>query len=173
MTGVALRRHCLELAAGCALVAGIAIDGCVGSGQREAVVVLLHLLNRNLPSADGVALLAVGAELTLVNVGMAVLAALADAGEYRLHVTLYAGHRGVHAGQRIFRLIVIELRKSADRFPGACRVAVLAGNIQVSVRAVRAECVLRPGAQRHSRRQKETDREYFQYDPSPHGLAPC
>ncbi len=173
MTGVALRRHRLELAAGCALVAGIAIDGRVGSGQREAVIVLLHLLDGNLPSADGVALLAIGSKLTSMDVGVAVLATLADAGEHWLYMALNAGDGGVHAAQGILRLIVIELRNSADRLPCACGMAVLAGNVQISVRTVCAECVLRPGAQRHSRRQKETDREYFQYDPSPHGLAPC
>lgn len=56
---IALRRERLELGTSTALVARIAIHGGMGSGQREAIVVILNLLNRNLPSANGVALLAI------------------------------------------------------------------------------------------------------------------
>jgi hypothetical protein len=59
MARVALRRHCDELAVGRAFMAGIAVHGRVRSGQRKAIVVLLDLLDRDLPSADGMALLAV------------------------------------------------------------------------------------------------------------------
>jgi len=59
MARVTLRRHCDELAVGHAFMAGIAVHGRVRSGQRKAIVVLLDLLDRDLPSADCVALLAV------------------------------------------------------------------------------------------------------------------
>ena len=60
VTGQTLCRHRLKLTLGRAFVAGVACDGRVGSGQRKAVIVLLDLLHRNLPSADRVALLAIG-----------------------------------------------------------------------------------------------------------------
>ena len=59
VTGIALRRHRLKLTLSRAFVAGVACDGRVGAGQRKTVIMLLDLLNRNLPSADRVALLAV------------------------------------------------------------------------------------------------------------------
>ena len=59
MAGIALRRHRLELAVGRAFVARIAVHGRVRSRERKAIVVLLHLLNRDLPSPDRVALFAV------------------------------------------------------------------------------------------------------------------
>ena len=75
VAGVARGRHRLEAAVGATLVAGLAVDGSVGAGQREAIVVLLNVLDPDLPSPHGVALLAVGPQLPLVNVGMAILAA--------------------------------------------------------------------------------------------------
>ena len=59
MTGITLRRHRLEFAVRGTLVASIAIYGRVGAGQRETIIVLLNLLDRDLPSADRVALFAV------------------------------------------------------------------------------------------------------------------
>ena len=59
VTGKALCRHRLKLTLGCAFVASVACDGRVGSCQRKAVIMLLDLLHRNLPSADCVALLAI------------------------------------------------------------------------------------------------------------------
>ena len=78
---------------------------------------LLNLLDRHFPSPDRVALLAIGAQLAPVNIGMAVLAALSDVAEYRLYVTLGALHLLVHAAQRITGLVVIELGNGADRVP--------------------------------------------------------
>src|SRR5437899_2296999 len=79
VAGDARRGHDLEPAVGAALVAGIAVDGCVGTSQREAIVVLLLIVNSDRPSANGVALLAIRAQLALVNISVAVLAAPTDA----------------------------------------------------------------------------------------------
>ena len=56
---IASRRHRLELAVGRTLMAGIAVYRGMRSGQREAVGVLLNLLERYLPAAHGMALLAI------------------------------------------------------------------------------------------------------------------
>ena len=109
--------------------------------QRKAIVVLLHVPNGNLPSANGMALLAVCSQLALVNVGMAVLAALSNAGKYRPDVTLGAGDGLVNASQGIFGLTMVEFRNGADRSPRIGCVAILAGYIQVPVGTVRAACL--------------------------------
>ena len=59
-------------------MAGITVDGGVGAGQREAVVVLLDIFDRNLPSPNCMALLAVGSQLAPMNICVAVLTTLAD-----------------------------------------------------------------------------------------------
>ena len=159
VAGVALRRHRLELAAGGSLVAGIAIYGRMRARQREAVVMLLHLLYRDLPSANRVAPFAVRSQLPLMNVGVAVLAALSNAGEHWLDVALRAGNGRVHSAQGIFRLVVIEFWDGADRLPPVCRVAVLARNVQISVRTMSSFRDLRPGPRRKCGQQKETDRD--------------
>ena len=117
VAGIALRGHRLEFTGGSSLVAGIAVDRSMRSGQRKAVVMLLNLLNGDLPSTDGVALLAVRSQLALVNVGVTILANLSNIGENRPDVTFSTTHRLMHAAQRIFRLVMIEFRNAADWFP--------------------------------------------------------
>ena len=138
MAGVARGRHRLELAAGCAFVAGVAVDRGMRAGERETIIVLLDLLCRNLPSPHSVALLAISSQLAAVDVRMAILATLTDVGKYGLHVALRAGDGLMHSPQWIPRLIVIEFRHGANRLPGACRVAILARQVEIPVRAVRA-----------------------------------
>jgi len=74
MAGNTRRGHGLESAVGRVLVAGIAIDRRMGAGQREAIVVLLDFLDRDSPSAHAVALFAICAQFSLVNISVAVLA---------------------------------------------------------------------------------------------------
>jgi len=119
-------------------VAGIAIHRGMRSSQGEAVVVLLDLLDRDLPAADRVTLLAIRSELSFVDVGVAVLATLSDVGEDRLDVALHTSDGLVHAAQRISRCVVIKLRDRANRLPSVWGVAVLTGNVQIAVRTVRS-----------------------------------
>jgi len=159
MAGNAGRRQPLELADRGALVAGIAIQRGVRADQREAVQVLVDLLHRDVPSLDVVALLAVGAHLALVNVRVAIGALLADVGEHHLDMALRAVHTLVHAAQRIFRGVVIELRNGADRLPSAQRVAVLTRNTKAAMGAPRVRGRLRlPARQLPARENRQ--REY-------------
>jgi len=137
MTGIAGRGKTLELSDRSTRVALIAIQGGMRANEREAIQVLIDLLDRNVPSLDGVALLAIGAHLALVNVGVAIGALLADVREDRLGVALNAAHAFVHATQGILGCVVIEFGNRADRLPSADRVTVLARNAQTSVRAAR------------------------------------
>ena len=144
VAGIALGRHRLKMAAGSAFVAGVAVHGRVRSGERKAIVVLLDLLHADLPSLHGMALLAVGAQLSAVNIRVAVLAALPNIGEHRSNVALHARDRLMHATQWISRLVVIEFRKRSDRLPCIRGVTVLAREVEISVRAVRTARLLRP-----------------------------
>ncbi len=91
---------------------------------------VLNLLDGNLPSLDGVALLASGTELALVNIGMASGTRRGDIREHQLGVAGHAGHFFVHAAQRIFCLVMVKLGDAADWLPSTEGVAVLARNIQ-------------------------------------------
>ena len=150
MAGIALRRHRLKLAGRQALVAGIAVNGSVGPGQWEPVVMLLDLLDRHRPTSDRVALLAIRSQLPLVNIRMAVLASLPNVGEYRLDVALDAGDRLVHAAQRVARLIMIKLRNRPDGFPSGRRMAVLTRKVQIPVWTMRTSGCLRLRTSRES-----------------------
>ena len=152
-------------------MARLAVQRGVGTNEWKAIVVLLDLLHRHLPSAHRMALLAICAKLSPMDICVTVLAPLSDTREYWFYVALRAGHRRMHPAKRIFRLVVIEFRNGANRLPRIRSVAILTGDIQVPVRTVRARGVLRyrsyPGP------HQETDRDYLEYTPSPHELAPC
>lgn len=69
-------------------MARVAIDGSMRSGQREAIVVILDVFVCDLPASHCVTLLAIRTQLALVNIGMAILAALANIRKDRFHMAL-------------------------------------------------------------------------------------
>ncbi|MBV8052539.1 MAG: hypothetical protein JOZ80_15220 [Acidobacteriaceae bacterium] len=135
--------HRLEPARGGAFVAGVALQRRMGSGQRKAVIVILDLLHGDLPTSDGVTLLAIRAQLAAMNIGVAILAALPNVAENGFHVTLGTGNRLMHAKQRISGLIVVEFGHCANGLPCVRSVTVLTGNVEVTVWAMSAVRVLR------------------------------
>lgn len=146
MAGIALRRQPLELPGRGARMAGIAIQRSVCSQQRKAILVLVDLLHSYRPSLDGMALLAVGAELPLVDIGMTVRASLPHIRKNRLDVALGTTHALMQAAQRECGLVVIELGNRADRPPRCRGMAVLAGKIQIAVRTMGGALRLSPGS---------------------------
>jgi len=156
----ARRGHGVELAERAVLVAGVAGSRGVRAGQREPVHVLVDLLHRNLPAADGVTGLAVGTHLALVNVGVAVGALVADIGENHFGVASGASYALMHAAQGEFRQIVVELRHGADRLPSVNGVAVLAGEIQIAMRAM-AVLSRRLGGRSRRRQEQQTQEHAF------------
>ena len=153
MARITGRREALKLADGRALVALVAIECCVRADQWEAVEMLVDLLDRNIPALHRVALLAVCSHLPLVDVGVAIGALRTHIREDGLGMALRAAHAFVHAAQRIFRGVVIELRNSPDGLPPAQGVTVLAGNAEASVRAARRRGRLRLAAGKLPARQ--------------------
>jgi len=137
MAGIALRRQTVENSCRRPFVTLLAGHGRVRAKQREAILVILHLLHGYVPALHRVALRAIRTHLPAVNIRVAVRAILSHVGEHRLYVALDALHLFVHAAQRIVRLVVIKLRHRADRTPARRRVAILAGNRQRPVRAPR------------------------------------
>lgn len=159
----AFRRQTLavELAHGPDLVAGVAIYNCMRTDQWETVLMLVEVVNRNLPAIDTMAEIALGAVFSAMQVGMTILALPADIGEHGIDMAFLAEHLRVHAAQGIRRLVVIELGILADGHPRRRRMAILARRFQ---RTVRVRCRHRRGshpavgcAERHL-----TDQQYRQ-----------
>jgi hypothetical protein len=97
VTGIALRRESHELPHGRARVARATIQGCMCAQQGKAILMLVDLLHRNLPSLYGVALVAGCSKLPLVNIGMTIGAFLAYVCEDRLGVALSTTDPLVHS----------------------------------------------------------------------------
>jgi len=113
----------------------IAFQNGMRAEQRKSVEVLLNRLDRYLPAEDGMALGAVLAELSAVNVGVTIGAVLANVGEDRFGVASNAGYFFVHASQRVPRGVVVEFGNRANGDPACVRVAIFAGNGEGTMRA--------------------------------------
>ena len=114
-------------------MAFIALHRGVSPEKRKPVLVIAHLLDRDIPALHGVASRAVRTHLAAMDVRVAIGAVLANVCEYWLNVALRALHFFVHAAERVFRLVVIEFGDRADRTPTCRRVAVFARYVQRSV----------------------------------------
>jgi len=122
--------------------------------------VLIDLLDRNIPTLDRVALLAVRPHLPLVDVSVAIGALRSHVREDGLGMALRTAHAFVHAAQRILRCVVIEFRNSADGLPPTNGVTVLTRNTEAAVRASRRCGRLRLAACQFSARQnRQSDYE--------------
>ena len=102
--------------------------------EREAVLVILDLLNGNLPAEHRVTLGTIRSHLPPMDIGVAIGASLAHIRKNGLHVTLRAGHFFMHAAQWIVSLVVIKFGDSSNGAPACCGVTILAGNCQWTVR---------------------------------------
>lgn len=135
-------------------MAGVTFYGGVRAHQWKAVLVTLDLFYRCHPALDGVTGLAVGSELALVNVGVAVGAFATHIGENRLGMTPGAAHTLMHATQRITRTVVIKFWDCADGFPADRGMTILTGQVQISVRAASLGIALVLSARRSSHGQQ-------------------
>jgi hypothetical protein len=157
MARIALDGEAFKLSDGLALVTVDAIQSCVSSDQRKAILMLADRLENDAPSLYSVALLTSRSHLPAMKVGMAVRAVNSRVGENHFRVALSAGDVLMLPAQRILRLaVVIEFWNRPDRLPSHRRVAVLAGYAQVSVRATRnrLRAALPNGKQRNSAEQR-------------------
>src|SRR5260370_22930132 len=139
----------------------------VSADQGEPVLVLLDVLDGNLPSLDRMAVLAVGSELSAVDIGVAVSARVANVRKQQLGVALSArAHGRVHATHRIPGLAVIKIRHRTNWFPTRTGVAGLAMKGETTVGTSRRGLVTpllagRPGPDRQSNPNQHLQSHYF------------
>jgi hypothetical protein len=103
-----LRRQPLKLANRRALVAIVALHRGVCTEQRKPILVLLDLVDGNLPAINRVTLRAIGAEFPQVNIRVAIRAIFPNVGEHRLRVAFQTANFLVLSAQRISGFVVIE-----------------------------------------------------------------
>jgi hypothetical protein len=107
-------------------VAALAFHSGVRTKQWKEIHMVADLLLGSEPALHDVALGAIRAELTQMNIGMAIGAILADIGEERLGVALCTGNSFVSASKRKLRLIMVELRNITNWTPASSRMAIFA-----------------------------------------------
>ena len=112
----------------------VALQDRMRAEQRKSVEVLLNRLDRDLPSEDGMALGAVLAELSAMNVGVTIGAVLANVGKNRFYVASRAGYFFVHAAKRVTRGVVAEFGNGANGDPAGIGVAIFTGNVEWTMR---------------------------------------
>jgi len=105
------------------------------------------------------ALRAIGAELSAVNIGVTVGTVFSDVGEHRLGVASCAGYFFVHAAKRVPRGVMVEFGNRADGSPACVGVAIFAGNVEGTVRTP-------PRLPLGIHRAAERERENKQYEPT-------
>lgn len=116
-------------------VALIAGSRGVGAQQRKAIVMLLNRRDSHIPAPNSVTFLAVGAELTPMEIGVAIRTASGRFREHQADMTTLARNIRVQAQQLKAGLpVMIEFRLPAGRCPCGRGVTVFAGNLQVAVR---------------------------------------
>jgi hypothetical protein len=123
--------------------------------QREAVLMLIDVVDRDLPSGVAMAEIALGGVLSAVDIRVAVLTLIAYFREHQVTVAILATNALVHPAQREASLPMIELQNVTKGFPTLRGMAVLAGYLQCTVRTfLRARLRLRFGTGRQADLEK-------------------
>ena len=156
VAAVTLRRQSLKLSRRSALVTGFAVDCRVCPNQWKPVLMFSNLLKGNPPALHAMTALAIRAELSTVDVCVAIRALCPNVREHQLRVALRTGNILMHPSQWIGSLVVIEFRHAADRFPTRLRVAVLARDRQRAMWTSAGHCLSRRG---RWQREQNPDRQ--------------
>ena len=90
----------VELSDGADLVAGIAVYGRMSTDQRKSILMLIDVVNGNLPTIGVVAEVTLGAILAAMQIRVAVLALDGGVAEIEILVAIDALHFRVPATQR-------------------------------------------------------------------------
>jgi len=124
-----------ELAAGGPAVAIVALQHCVGAEQWEAIQVAPNRIHIRPPAVHRVTILARGAELAAMDIGVAVGALFTNASKNLSHMAGITRDILVQAPQWILGFaIVVELNRLPEGRPTRGCVTVLAGDGQRPVR---------------------------------------
>lgn len=119
----------------CARVTRIALDDRMSAQQWKPVPMILYGSRVHSPALNGMTALALGPELALVEIRVAIRAARAHIGKYFRDVARITGYTLMHSAKRIVRVrVVTELRLSAQRRPACGGVTILARKRNLPVR---------------------------------------
>ncbi len=115
------------------LVTGITVDRRVRPDQREAVLMLIDVVDRDLPSGVAMTEIALGGVLSAMDIRVAVLALIADFREHEVAVAILATNALVHPPEGETGLAMFELQNVTKRLPPLRGMAILAGYLQRTV----------------------------------------
>ena len=157
VTGRARSGESHILSDGSALVTLLALHHRMRAEQWKPVEMILNGLHRHVPAVHRVALGTIGAELTAMNIRVAVRAVLADIGENGPEVALRAVNFFVHSAKGISRGVVVEFWDGANRRPARAGVTILAGYRKGSVRtpAGLLLCIRRAGESKCQHKERD------------------
>ena len=126
----------IELANSANFMARVTIHRCVSADQRKPVLMLINVVNGNLPAVGIVTKRALRAVFAAMKVRVAILTFLRSIAEDESLVAIGTLHFSVTAAQGEFRLRVVELEFDAQRLPALRGVAILARDRKsIAVRA--------------------------------------
>lgn len=145
----------VELADRADLVAGVAVNGRMSADQRKSILMLVDVVNGNLPTIGVVAEVALGAILAAMQIGVAVLALDGGVAEIEVLVAVGALHFGVPATQRKLGFRMVEFKFGAQRLPALSVVTLLASDLElVTVRALKRSIERDVLTERNTSREK-------------------
>src|SRR5215469_36063 len=128
----------IKLADRAHLVAGIAIHCRMRADQGKTILMLVDVVNRNLPAVGVVAECALSAVFPPMQIRVAVLALHRRIAENESLMAIGALYFCVPSAQRKLRVRMVELQLGTERFPALGRMTLLALNLQsVAVWAVK------------------------------------
>ena len=129
----------IELADRAHLVAGITIHGGMRADQGKTILMLIDVVNRNLPAVGVMAECALGAVFPPMQIRVAILALHWRVAENESLMAIGALHFCVPSPQRKLGVRMVELQVGTERFPALDRVTLLALDLQrVAVWAVKS-----------------------------------
>src|SRR5579863_3705304 len=147
----------IELANSSDLVAGVTVNRRVGANEGETVLMLIDVVDGNLPAIRVVAEFALSSVLSAMKVSVAVLALIRGVRELEVGMAIAAPHSGVAPSQREAGLRVIEADLGGKDLPVLSSMTSLAGNIDLAVGAPRGCHGLIGRNCRNARQQRERD----------------
>jgi hypothetical protein len=128
----------VELADRADPVAGVAVHGCMSADQRESILMLIDVVNGNLPAVGVVAEFTLRAILAAMQIGVAVLALYRGVAEIKILVAIDTLHFRVPAMQGKLSFRMVEFEFGAQRLPTLSGVTLLARDLElVAVRTMK------------------------------------
>lgn len=141
--------------------------------QRETVLMVLNVLDRDAPALDGVTFLTARSKLPAMKVRMAVRALRAYARENWIRVAGLAVEFCVCAAKRKSGFLVAEIRETPYGLPASFRVTALTTKLQISVRtAGRSTLGCLSTNRRHKNSKQDDKKADLPKYPVSH-VAPC